>query len=196
MIAYKFLRTGGEGPFTGFAWPLPSRDGTPGEWVSGDGSLGPCASGVHACRAGDLPIWLSEELWVAELAGPVIQARSKVVAPHGRLVQRVAGWNTATADQLSDGCARRARQHAVAVVRAAGFAADAVDHIPAAAGPRVSAAVGYASDAAATAAAGGAAASVAYMAVRAAINATGSPAGGVRERRWQARWLRDRLSLD
>lgn len=196
MIAYKFLRAGGEGPFTGFAWPLPSSDGTPGEWVSGDCMLGPCAPGVHACREGDLPIWLCDELWMAELAGPVTHARSKVVAPHGRLVQRVAGWNAATAAQLSDGCARRARQHAVAVLRAAGFPADAVHDIPAGAGPRASAAVGYASDAAATAAAGGAAASVAYMAVRAAINATGSPAGGVRERRWQARWLRDRLSLD
>lgn len=183
MIAYKFLRMGAEGPFTGFVWPLPSGDGAPGEWVSGDGLRGACAPGVHACRAGDLPIWLCDELWVAELAGPVTEARSKVVAPRGRLLRRVDAWNPQTAAEFCKACAQRTKRHADRVLQAAD------------AGPRVTAAIGYASDAAAVWLGGGAPASVAYMAVRAAINAAGSPAGGRRERQWQARWMRDRLSL-
>jgi hypothetical protein len=208
VIAYKFLRAGAEGPFTGFAWPLPADDGEPGAWVSGDCLRGACASGVHACRPSDLPIWLCDELWVAELAGDVVHARSKVVAPRGRLVRRVAEWTPDASAQLSEACARRARRHASAVLRASGLSAaeeelhafsldemaDADSPAPRA-GARVSAALGYASDAAMVTRAGGPAASVAYIAVRAAMHAADSAAAGARERQWQARWMRDRLSL-
>jgi hypothetical protein len=73
VIAYKFLQAGGLGPFSGFAWPQPGR------WVGGR---------VSACRASDLPIWLHEELWVAELDGAVEEARTKLVAPRGRLLRQ------------------------------------------------------------------------------------------------------------
>ena len=208
MIAYKFLRTGGEGPFTGFAWPLPDGD-DPGDWVEGDCLRGACAAGVHACRPGDLPVWLNDELWLAELDGAVTEARSKVVAPRGRLLRQVDAWNRETASVMAQACARRARHHAAMVLRSSGLRtsaetlqafslaemAGAHELLPFDAGVRVTSAVGYASDAAGVALAGGGAAPVAYMAVRAAINAADSPTGGVRERHWQARWLRDRLSL-
>ena len=54
VIAYKFLRAGAVGPFSGFPWPV--ANGGPGDWVAaGDPAL--CRRGVHACRDPDLPWW-------------------------------------------------------------------------------------------------------------------------------------------
>jgi hypothetical protein len=193
VIAYKFMRAGGIGHFSGFAWP-PA-----GEWVSGR---------ISACRASDLPIWLSEELWVAELAGPVEEARSKLVAPRGRLLRQVPEWSELTAGELALACAWRTRGHAASVLRASGMSsaaevlqAFALEELPDAEqlvpprSARVRAALGYASDAA-NAAITGAAAAAAYVATVAAQHAGDSPAASGRERTWQARWIRDRLSLD
>ena len=66
MRALKALRAGAVGPFSGFRWPTPG-DG-PGQWVAASPS--PCASGVHACLRGQLPLWLHDELWEIELGGP------------------------------------------------------------------------------------------------------------------------------
>src|SRR3954453_22728860 len=60
---WKFLRPGGVGPFSTVPWPAA------GTWLSVD-EVSPCSSGIHACRAGDLPYWLAEELWVIELDEP------------------------------------------------------------------------------------------------------------------------------
>ena len=65
MIGYKFLGTGGVAPFSSFAWPT----GSPGPWVEAEPHM--CASGIHACRAGDLPFWINAELWEIELDGAV-----------------------------------------------------------------------------------------------------------------------------
>jgi hypothetical protein len=191
MIAYKFLRAGAVGPFSGFAWPEE-------EWVSGR---------INACGAGDLPIWLSDELWLAELAGSVERVRSKLVAPRGRLVRRIPEWTPEAADSLGRACARRARGHASAVLRAAGMVGAAeelqaftleqtaeADELVRCSNLRASAAVGYAADAAGAALAGGAPVA-AYIAACAAAHAADSPDAAPRERAWQARWLRDRLSL-
>jgi hypothetical protein len=192
LIAYKFLRAGGLGHFSGFAWPLA------GEWVSGR---------VSACRASDLPIWLSEELWVAELVGPVVEARSKLVAPRGRLLRQVHEWSEVTAGELALACARRTRGHAATVLRASGMSSTAellqgftLEELPEAeqlvphTSTWVCTAVGYAADAA-NAAMTGAAAAAAYVATCAAQHAADSPGAAARERAWQARWMRDRLSL-
>jgi hypothetical protein len=193
VIAYKFLRAGGLGPFSGFAWPEP------GEWVSGR---------VSACRASDLPIWLDEELWVAELDGSVQEARTKLVAPRGRLLRQVPEWCAVTVGEMALACARRTRSHAAAVLRASGMSAAAellqafaLEELPDAEGlvphmrPRERTAVGYASDAA-NAAITGSAPAAAYVATVAAQHASDWPAAAARERAWQARWMRDRLSLD
>jgi hypothetical protein len=101
MTAYKFLRAGSLGPFTGFAWE-------PGRWVkSGDVSV--CERGVHACRVDDLPFWVNDELWEIELGGEVVESGFKVVAPRGRLVRRVEAWTTAAAQALGDSAAARTR---------------------------------------------------------------------------------------
>ena len=104
MRAYKFLHAGSVGPFSGFHWE-------PGRWVEADG-VSVCERGVHACRLGDLPFWVNDELWEVELGGDVVEARFKVVAPRGRLVSRVEAWTAAAAQGLGDAAAARARAHA------------------------------------------------------------------------------------
>ena len=106
MIAYKFLRTDGRGVFTGFRWPLP--DGGPGAWV--DARVEPCRSGVHACRVGDLPLWLGRVLYEVELDGTVVEERTKLVAARGRLLRRVPAWDDALREEYTRMCADRAHE--------------------------------------------------------------------------------------
>lgn len=108
MIAYKFLRPDGTGVFSGFAWPLP--DGEPGAWV--EASIAACRSGIHACRVRDLPLWLGRDLWEAELAGEIVEERTKVVASRGRLVRRIDAWDDAARDAYVRDCAERAHRYA------------------------------------------------------------------------------------
>jgi hypothetical protein len=166
MLAYKFLRPGAVGPFSGFAWPV-------GPWVTADARVTRCRAGIHGCRAEDLPWWLQEELWVAELADPVTEAERKVVASRARLVARVDAWNAESSQAFADACARRAREHA------------------AHAGDRISAQM--ATDGARRAS-GGHAATAAYIAAHVAHRAGGAGAMAA-ERRCQSDWLAARLGL-
>lgn len=101
MKAYKFLRAGAIGPFTGFRWEA-------GSWVEA-AAAAPCESGVHACRIEDLPYWSNDELWEVELDGDAIALAHKVVAPRGRLVRRVEAWSPAAGRELANEAAARAR---------------------------------------------------------------------------------------
>jgi hypothetical protein len=103
VLAYKFLHQGRVGIFSGFAWPV-------GKWVSVDGPLLPSRRGVHACRLEDLPHWLDDELWLAELDGEIIDEPRMLVAKRGRLVERLAGWDSGTAGEFTLACL--ARDHA------------------------------------------------------------------------------------
>ena len=104
MIAYKFLGSDCTGRFSGFAWPLPSG-GSPGAWV--EAAPARCASGVHACRVSDLPFWIDASLWRIELAGPVAEAQRKIVAPRGRLLERLADWDGAAMRDFGAACLER-----------------------------------------------------------------------------------------
>ena len=119
MRTYKFLRRGGIGPFSRYAWPLP-RDGRPGAWVLASGGAVLCHTAIHACRVADLPWWLQDELWEAELDGAVSTGRHKVMAPRARLVGRVDAWDGPAAQRFADACALRARDHAAAALDRAG----------------------------------------------------------------------------
>ena len=110
MNAYKFLRVGGVGIFSGFGWPLPN--GSPGAWI--DAEIDPCRSGVHAARVADLPYWLGPELYEVELGGRVTELDHKVVAERGRLVRRIEAWNDDTRDAYSLMCVGRAQELAAA----------------------------------------------------------------------------------
>ena len=169
MIAYKFLDAGGAGRFSMFAWPR-AEAGTSGDWVEATPSL--CASGIHACRVGDLPFWLDVELWRIELDGPVVEAHHKVIAGRGRLVEYVVAWDESAARDFSSACADRASELARDAEALSGYVADA--HKNVGVGP--------------VAVVGSISARVAEL--------VGGVAGYDAERATQARWLADRLGLE
>jgi len=175
MIAYKFLRSGRVGPFSGFPWPEPDvRVHTATE-------VAVCRRGIHACRPGDLPWWLADELWEIELDGPVQVEEHKIVAAAGRLRSRIEAWTPACAQEYAYACAWRAQGGAVAARRLA-------DEIPE---TRISLTI--AGDGAVRALTGAPPTS-AYIAAHAEMRADG-PAGYAAERAWQSQWLVDRLGL-
>jgi hypothetical protein len=119
VIAYKFLRPGAVGPFSGFAWPVPGDSG-PGEWVGASTDEGACRDGVHACGPTQLPFWIWEELWKVELDGPVEEVGRKLRARRGRLVERVDAWSPESAKAFAVSCARRAARQAAGPLSSAG----------------------------------------------------------------------------
>jgi hypothetical protein len=205
VIAYKVLCAGGVGPFSRYAWPLP-RHGAPGAWVISSANAVLCHTAVHACRIGDLPWWLQDDLWEAELGGEVTAGRHKVMAPRARLLRRVDGWDAACAQRFADACAARARDHAAtaldrahatglaAVLRRAETPHDLREAVRGADPPEAARiAVRMAGDGAIRAL-GGAAVVTAYIAAHTAARVHGNDALGV-ERAWQSDWLRAELAL-
>jgi hypothetical protein len=202
---YKFLRPGGIGPFSRYAWPLP-RDGRPGAWVLASGGAVLCRTAIHACRLRDLPWWLQDELWEAELDGTVSTGRHKVMASRARLVRRVDAWDAGCMQRFADACAFRARDHAAVALDRAG-AADLAAALRAADGTRELRDLAYGADApdaariavtmagdGATRALGGAAVVSAYIAAHVAGRVDGAAALAA-ERVWQADWLAGALAL-
>lgn len=202
MTAYKFLRSGAVGPFSGFRWPRP-RGSAAGPWVEAVGAPVRCRRGVHACHVDHLPWWLADELWELELAGEVVAYPHKLAAPRGRLVRRIDGWTTAARREYVHACAWRSRDRAVeaadaaAAERLAGCATlEALEEAA-----RELAGTVPQGRIALTMAADGAQAAIAelpamgaYVAARAARHAGGEAAMDA-ERRWQAAWLVQRLGL-
>jgi hypothetical protein len=201
MIAYKFLRAGRIGPFSGFRWPEP------GVWVRAGEDTAPCRRGIHACRAQDLPWWLADELWEVELADRLRIDEHKVLAPAGRLHSRIEGWTPDCANRYAEACAWRARDRAVQALTTARHeplasrlgACTTLDEVRLEArqlaeqvlDARIS--LVMARDGAVRALTGAASTS-AYIAAHAAMRLDGHP-GYTAERRWQSRWLVDRLGL-
>jgi len=103
---YKFLRRGGVAPFSGLAWRV-------GEWVKAEGALKPCVNGIHVCRLGDLPYWLSDELWEVDVLGDRVPAAQTLVVARARLRERVGGWPKPIARALANECVWRVRELAV-----------------------------------------------------------------------------------
>ena len=100
MKCFKFLREGGIGPLTGFAW-------RPGVWLEARGPLDVCRSGAHLLRVQDLAHWLHEELWRAEIEGEWIEGGDCIVARRARITERVDGWNGADGDRFAKACHER-----------------------------------------------------------------------------------------
>jgi hypothetical protein len=121
---YKFLRAGTVSPFTGYRWMGPGgsdQQEPPG--APDRPSL--CRAGIHACRIRDLPYWLHDELWRIELDGDVVESDLKVVAPRGRLIERVAAWDKGMARKFGMACLVRAAVHAADELLDAGLQAEA-----------------------------------------------------------------------
>jgi len=206
MIAYKFLCAGGVGPFSRYHWPLPSDGGGAGAWVAAAPDPVLCRRAVHACRVGDLPWWLQDELWELELDGAVTAGRHKVMAPRGRLLRRVAAWDADCAQRFADACAERARDHAVAALERAGASSEATrlrraatprelfDTVRTAEPPEAARVAVTMAGGAARRALGGAAVTAAYIAAHTAANVDGAEAMDA-ERAWQSQWLSTALAL-
>lgn len=201
MIAYKFLRPGRIGPFSGFPWP------DPGLWIRAGRDLTACRRGIHACRSGDLPWWLADELWEIELDGQVQSGEHKIVAPAGRLRSQVEAWTHACAQEYGDACAWRAQERAIEALTRAGHRHEAYELTACAtlddvllvarrladATPDTRISLTIAGDGAIRALTGAPPTS-AYIAAHAAMRLDGA-AGYAAERAWQSRWLVERLGL-
>jgi hypothetical protein len=175
--------------------------------VTADQEVDTCRSGIHACRTKDLPWWLADELWEIELRDPVTIDGHKIVAPAGRLRDRVERWTDACAQEYAEACAWRARDCVVQALRVAGHARAAHEHVRchtlddhlAVARrlgehlPDTRISLMVARDGAVRALSGAAPTS-AYIAAHAALRVNG-PAGYAAERAWQSRWLIERLRL-
>jgi hypothetical protein len=167
MIAYKFLRPDTTSPFTRFRWPLP--DGGPGPWV--EAPVQPCRSGIHACARENLPLWLGHVLFEIELGGDIVAEPTKLVASRARLLRRIEAWDDKLRDAYTRMCADRA--HELALGAAPPLRDwDAVIEPSTAEGPAL----------------------LGFVAARIADVRGGRPAYH-EERRRQARWLTERLSL-
>jgi hypothetical protein len=117
---YKFLRAGAISPFSGVRWTAPGGDER-GEPLS-PGIPALCRTGIHACRLRDLPYWLSDELWIIELDGQIVESDVKVVAPAGRLVEHIKAWDKDLVSKFGMFCVVRAAFHAADELRDAGLA--------------------------------------------------------------------------
>jgi hypothetical protein len=212
VIAYKFLRDGQVGPFSGVRWPRP------GEWllasVPGPGGR-TCLERVHACWLEHLPDWMDCELWRVELDGDVTVDCDKLVADRGRLLERIEAWDAALAAAFAEACALRARDAALTVLAAGspGHAALATCQNAealaaacaqlAALDPEDERAAGYAGDAARHVL--GARAEPATAPMHAAVNgfiashaaafAEDDLGAVARERAWQTEWLARQLGI-
>ena len=117
MIAYKLLREGRVGPFSGVRWPPP------GEWLQAD-DVEACRSGLHACSVDDLPLWLGlGELWEVELEDAVAEER-KLVARRARLLRRIEEWDERAGRAFVAACADEARRRGQETPALAGYARD------------------------------------------------------------------------
>lgn len=213
MIAYKFLKAGRIAPFSGYHWPAPD-----GNWHDAEGELSVCSWGIHACRVSDLPYWIDQELWRIELDGPVVEHSLKLVAPRGRLLERVVAWQDSNRQAFALHCLRRAARHAAAELRDAGLDGEAASLEQAASTADLHGVRTTAGRAASLAAEGGSLArhaghlatyvldavewledpaGVAYVAAHAADSRSAPDDGDpfVRERTLQANWLCEELQL-
>lgn len=212
MIAYKFLRDGQVGPFSGVRWPAG------GEWLLAATAGAPartCIDQVHACRVEDLAEWMNSELWRVELDGNVRVDCDKLVADRGRLVERIELWNAALMAAFAEACALRARDAALTVLAPGSPAhralasCDTAEEIAAACAqlsdlePGAERAAGYAGDAARHVLGAVADRSTApthaavngFIASHAAAFAEDDLGAAARERAWQADWLAHRLGV-
>jgi hypothetical protein len=204
LNAYKFLRPGGIGPFSGMPWRA-------GEWVEGER--------LSACERRHLPLWIWEELWEIELEGEVVSRAHKLRASRARLGRRIEAWSPDTAKAFARACARNGAAHAAGPLRDAGLAdvagvfADAEDLSVVTSitedllddlSPELRRTVGMASDAAGSALSASAS-DDAYVAAKGAAEASyiaamvaesiGGAAAYEAERERQADWLARELGL-
>jgi hypothetical protein len=185
--AFKFLRAGGVGPFSGFRWPVPTG-ARPGEWVTPEGAPPPFDDGVHAASVDQLAYWVNQELFEAELEDPVGRERA-IVGPRGRLLRRVEVWGPDVVNDFVKACLERADGHATG----SGDARDVVVYARSARALAERGPEGTGFSRSGAAVSGFIAAHAAGM--RASTAGGDFDEGRAAECTWQSRWLAERLGL-
>ena len=112
MVFYKVLNANGRSCNGGsMQWSLPTqnKDGswTPGEWTPTiEGELVECWNGYHLATLEQLPLWLNERIFVAEVDGDVLASadNDKWIARKVRLVRETA-WDQRAALLFAADCA-------------------------------------------------------------------------------------------
>lgn len=108
MKMFKLLE-GGRSPLTGYQWPLPARDGEPGEWTPPVSCVRVGANGYHLLASWEETFdEYGHDLWLAEGKGNYDQHRSRVAFEQARLVQRIDSFNTGTLRDYAIWCAKMA----------------------------------------------------------------------------------------
>jgi hypothetical protein len=190
-MAFKFLGAGAVAPYTDFRWPIR------GEWVSAP--VERADLWIHACRLGDLPYWIHEELWRIELEAPLRETRYQIASPRARLLGRVDAWRPPLAREFAEACAWRARDVALprlpAPLRDAIAGAADLGAIAAVAAAPGTLPAAYLGDTARYAQQG-LPAITSYIAAVLASSLGGGLGAFEAERAWQARWLGGQLGLD
>jgi hypothetical protein len=200
VIAYKFLRTGAIGPFSGIQWKR-------GEWIEAVRSRE--GWGIHACRLEDLSWWINAELWRVELEGRVYERATQIEADRGRLLNRIADWNEKARAAFGLACVFQTRDVSVSALRTLGHnqvaerlaaartlpqlleIASSTQAPPGFAGEMF----GYAHDAAGAYTIRANPAEASFMASVATAAARGHPSGFDEERRRESRWIAEHLGL-
>jgi hypothetical protein len=112
MVFYKVLDANGcscNGGSLKWSLPVKNEDGTwtPGEWTPEiAGPLVECRNGYHLATIEQLPQWLNDRIFVAEVDGELVESsdRDKWVARRVRLVRETA-WDERTARLFACDCA-------------------------------------------------------------------------------------------
>jgi len=111
---YKFLSTGGVAPYSGWQWPLPTKneDGTwtPGEWTPAVDELIECERGYHVTGTADAIEWLGAEMYAVESHPEAVFAQydNKGAFTQCRLVRQIERWDERTQRVFACDCAERA----------------------------------------------------------------------------------------
>jgi len=108
---YKWLNKEGCGPYSNWAWPLPTKRDNgawePGAWTPPVSNLVKCEYGYHLCDCTQLSRWCQATLWLAEGRGEHITDEEKHLFAEARLLAPVEMWNERTARLFACDCAER-----------------------------------------------------------------------------------------
>ena len=212
MVFYKVLNANGRSCNGGsMQWSLPTqnKDGswTPGEWTPTiEGELVECWNGYHLATLEQLPLWLNERIFVAEVDGDVLASadNDKWIARKVRLVSETA-WDERTARLFACDCAEHVLpiyeqdypddnrpRHAIEVARRYANGEATVQELTAARDAAWDAGPAAKDGWDATRPAWDATWAAAWAAAADAVVAVG-PAAGYAERKWQAAKLAEYL---
>lgn len=81
----------------------------PGRWMPWVKEVIPCKQGYHVCDGEEqLLLWMTSDIWTAEVKGEVVNLGDKVFVHQVRIVEKTA-WNTDSAIKFAQDCANHVK---------------------------------------------------------------------------------------